>query len=123
VFEKYNAMGYQFQFQEEPSGHFSNRWLTCLLIDPEKNLGLSSQAIRLAFEKENIETRPLWKPLHQQPIFENCISYTNGVSDLLFEQGICLPSGSNLTNEAFDRIFNCFDALLEQNAQCGTVAI
>ncbi len=123
VFEKYNAMGYRFQFQEEPNGHFSNRWLTCLLIDPEKNLGLSSQAIRLAFEKENIETRPLWKPLHQQPIFENCISYSNGVSDSLFDQGICLPSGSNLNNEAFNRIINCFDAILEQNAQCGTVAI
>ena len=123
VFDKYNAMGYHFKFQEEPRGHYSNRWLTCMLIDPAKNLGLTSHAIRLAFEKENIETRPLWKPLHQQPVFENCIKYTNGVSDLLFEQGICLPSGSNLTNESFDRIINCFDALLEKNAQWGTVAI
>lgn len=122
-FNKYNSMGYSFQMQNEPEGFFSNRWLTCILIEPDKNLGLTSDTIRIAFEKENIETRPLWKPLHQQPIFESYARYTNGVSERLFTQGLCLPSGSNLTDLDFDRITNCFDAILEKYAQCCTIAI
>jgi dTDP-4-amino-4,6-dideoxygalactose transaminase len=84
----------------EPQGHYSNRWLSCILLDSYQ----AREALRLAFDAENIETRPLWKPMHQQPIFKDCKSYLNGVSDDLFERGLCLPSGSNLKNEELDRI-------------------
>jgi dTDP-4-amino-4,6-dideoxygalactose transaminase len=108
-FSRLNANGFNIKFQEEPDGYFSNRWLTCILIDPELNNGLTSEIIRIALDEENIESRPLWKPMHQQPIFANCKSYINGVSDKLFEEGLCLPSGSNLTDEEFDRIFENLD--------------
>jgi len=68
---KTNNQGFEIQFQEEPEGYFSNRWLTCILLDPAKNKGLTREVIRLAMEAENIETRPLWKPMHQQPVFAN----------------------------------------------------
>jgi dTDP-4-amino-4,6-dideoxygalactose transaminase len=63
---------------------------------------------------ENIETRPLWKPMHQQPVFANAKSYLNGNSDKLFENGLCLPSGSNLTEEEFDRIFKALNNILSK---------
>ena len=85
----------------EPQDHFSNRWLSCMLLDSNK----SREALRLEFDNKNIETRPLWKPMHQQPIFSDCKAYINGVSDNLFERGLCLPSGSNLTNPELDRIY------------------
>jgi dTDP-4-amino-4,6-dideoxygalactose transaminase len=62
-------------------------------------------------EDQNIETRPLWKPMHQQPIFSNAKAYLNGISDTLFEYGLCLPSGSNLSEEEFERIFHCLDSI------------
>jgi len=110
-FSKHNKAGFTINFQEAPSGYYSNRWLTCILVDPVLNNGLTREIIRLALEEENIESRPLWKPMHQQPIFADCKSYLNGVSDKLFEDGLCLPSGSNLTNEEFDRIFECLDQI------------
>ena len=82
-------------FLKEPKGYFSNRWLTCIIID-EKACGTSVNRIISEFEEEGIETRRLWKPMHMQPIFKNNPFYGNGVSNLLFEQGICLPSGSNM---------------------------
>lgn len=91
-------------FLNEPKNHFSNRWLSCILLDSYN----ARESLRLAFEKENIETRPLWKPMHQQPVFNNCKSYTNGVSDDLFERGLCLPSGSNLTDNDLERIYDVF---------------
>jgi dTDP-4-amino-4,6-dideoxygalactose transaminase len=110
-FSKINKKGFEIQLQEEPKGFFSNRWLTCILVDSSKNKGLTREVIRLAMDAQNIETRPLWKPMHQQPIFSNSKSYLNGVSDALFESGLCLPSGSNLTDEEFTRIFDCLDAI------------
>ena len=112
-FSRLNENGFNIKFQEEPDGYFSNRWLTCILIDPKLNNGLTREIIRLALDEEKIESRPLWKPMHQQPIFANCKSYINGVSDKLFEEGLCLPSGSNLTEEEFDRIFNCLDSIFK----------
>ncbi len=91
-------------FLDEPSDHFSNRWLSCILLDSFK----TKEELRLLFEKDNIETRPLWKPMHQQPIFKDNPSYLNGISDDLFEKGLCLPSGSNLTDEELERILNVF---------------
>ena len=108
-FSKHNNTGFNIEFQEEPDGYYSNRWLTCILVDPSANKGLTREEIRLAMEAENIEARPLWKPMHQQPVFSSSKSYLNGVSDKLFENGLCLPSGSNLTEEEFERIFNCLD--------------
>jgi dTDP-4-amino-4,6-dideoxygalactose transaminase len=110
-FLKWNNEGFKIIFQEEPDGYYSNRWLTCILIDPIYNKGLSRDAIRLAMEVENIETRPLWKPMHQQPVFNTSKNYINGVSDMLFENGLCLPSGSNLTEDEFNRIFYSLDTI------------
>jgi len=108
-FSKWNDSGFNINFQEEPQRYHSNRWLTCIVVDPILNNGLTREKIRIAMEAENIETRPLWKPMHQQPIFASSKNYLNGVSDKLFENGLCLPSGSNLTDVEFERIFNCFD--------------
>ena len=108
-FSKHNSAGFTIKFQEGPLGYYSNRWLTCILVDAALNNGLTREVIRLSLEEENIESRPLWKPMHQQPIFADCKSYLNGVSDKLFEDGLCLPSGSNLTVEEFDRIFESLD--------------
>ena len=113
-FSKHNNAGFNIHFQEEPTGYYSNRWLTCILIDPTINKGLTREEIRFAMDEDNIETRPLWKPMHQQPIFANSKSYLNGVSDKLFENGLCLPSGSNLTENEFERIFNCLDKIFSK---------
>ena len=91
-------------FIEEPAGYFSNRWLTTILVDPHKTNGVTREDLRLALEKENIESRPLWKPMHRQPVFQDCPAYTNGISEGLFEQGLCLPSGSNITREELERV-------------------
>jgi dTDP-4-amino-4,6-dideoxygalactose transaminase len=115
-FLKHNNAGFDIQFQEEPKGFYSNRWLTCILVDPTSNKGLTREEIRLAMEEENIESRPLWKPMHQQPVFSSSKSYLNGVSDKLFENGLCLPSGSNLTDEEFERIFNCLDTIFAKHS-------
>ena len=110
-FSKHNKAGFTIKFQEAPIGYYSNRWLTCILVDPALNNGLTREIIRLALEEENIESRPLWKPMHRQPIFADYKSYLNGVSDKLFEDGLCLPSGSNLTEEELDRIFESLDQI------------
>ncbi len=114
-FSKWNDSGFNIQFQQEPQGYYSNRWLTCIVVDPNTNKGLTREEIRLAMDGENIETRPLWKPMHQQPIFAYTKNYLNGVSDKLFENGLCLPSGSNLTDEEFNRIFNCLDNIISKH--------
>lgn len=92
------------RFLTEPAGYFSNRWLTTILVDPSKTDGLTREDFRLAMEKENIESRPLWKPMHLQPVFANAPFYGNGTSENLFEFGLCLPSGSNLTEADLKRV-------------------
>ncbi len=87
-------------FVEEPEGVYANRWLTTILTDSYDR----REKIRLALAEENIESRPLWKPMHLQPVFNEAPAYTNGVSETLFEKGLCLPSGSNLSQEDKDRI-------------------
>ncbi len=86
-----------FSFPQEPTSFFSNRWLSTVIINPQQ-ANCDREKIRLALEAENIEARPLWKPMHQQPVFASYPNYQNGVSDELFVQGLCLPSGSNLTS-------------------------
>lgn len=85
-----------FEFLKEPDDCHSNRWLTTVLVDPDK-VGTDREKIRLALENVNIESRPLWKPMHLQPIFEEYDCYGGKVSEQLFEFGLCLPSGSNLS--------------------------
>ena len=93
-------------FLPEPDGYFSNRWLTTILVDPGKSDGITRETIRLSLEKENIESRPLWKPMHLQPVFEKCPSYVNNISEQLFNNGLCLPSGSNLKQEDLKRVID-----------------
>jgi len=92
--------GLGFEFLQEPENVFTNRWLTTILTDAYE----TREKIRLALAKENIESRPLWKPMHLQPVFTNEIAYTNGISEDLFNRGLCLPSGSNLTDADRERI-------------------
>lgn len=91
-----------FTFLEEEKGTFSNRWLTCVLLNGQ--FSFDNEDMRQALEKSNIETRPLWKPMHLQPVFKECKAYINGVSEKLFKQGLCLPSGSSLSLEQKERI-------------------
>ncbi len=104
-FGEINEKGYHVELLPEPKGYFSNRWLTTITVDPELNHGITREVIRLALEEDNIESRPLWKPMHLQPVFANSPFYGDGTSEGLFEKGLCLPSGSNLNNEDFERIF------------------
>ena len=91
-------------FLEEPDERFySNHWLTAILVDPEKTGGVTREQIRLEFLKLNIESRPLWKPMHLQPVFRDCPAYVDGTSEGLFTIGLCLPSSTNITDE--DRSF------------------
>ena len=113
-FSAWNQKGFNIEFQLEPAGYFSNRWLTCILIDLAKNKGIDIEPIRLIFEQNQIEVRSLWKPMHLQPVFSGMPCYLNGISDRLFDIGLCLPSGSSLTDEDFDRIFECFDMVFSK---------
>jgi dTDP-4-amino-4,6-dideoxygalactose transaminase len=91
-------------FLPEPDGHFSNRWLSTMLIDPVLTGGISREKIAEGLALENIESRPLWKPMHLQPVFAESPFYGNGTAEALFSNGLCLPSGSNLNNEALERV-------------------
>lgn len=93
-------------FVEEQAEMFSNRWLTTILIDPSKTGGVNRETLRLALEQENIESRPLWKPMHVQPVFAGAPYYGDGLSERLFEHGLCLPSGSNMTAEETERVIH-----------------
>lgn len=90
-------------FTEPSSDYFSNHWLSAITIDP-KVAGKTREELRLALLEDNIESRPLWKPMHMQPIFENSPYYGGKVAEELFENGLCLPSGSNLTDDERGRI-------------------
>jgi dTDP-4-amino-4,6-dideoxygalactose transaminase len=91
-------------FTAPNTDYFSNHWLSAILIDPIATNGITRETVRLAFEAENIESRPLWKPMHLQPVFEHYPYFGNKVAETLFEKGLCLPSGSNLTDEERGRI-------------------
>jgi dTDP-4-amino-4,6-dideoxygalactose transaminase len=91
-------------FKTPNSDYFSNYWLTTILIDPILTDGINRETLRLALDAENIESRPLWKPMHLQPVFEEYPYYGATVAEMLFENGLCLPSGSNLTENECERI-------------------
>lgn len=91
---------YTIQFLKEPENYFSNRWLTTVLFESET----IKEKVRLALDAENIESRPLWKPMHLQPVFEKFPTYSNHISEDLFKKGLCLPSDSKLENSDLDRV-------------------
>jgi dTDP-4-amino-4,6-dideoxygalactose transaminase len=101
--------GIDFQLEKEDA--FSNRWLTAILVDPQKSGGITREHLRLAMANENIECRPLWKPMNLQPVFEKYPFYGDHTSEDLFEKGLCLPSGSNLSTEDKNRILTCFKSV------------
>ena len=96
-------------FEEPTSDFVSNHWLSAILVDPSKSNGKTREDLRMALEQKNIESRPLWKPMHMQPIFADCPYYGKDVAEQLFENGLCLPSGSNLGHAERTRIKNEFD--------------
>ena len=96
-----NLPGVDFMPEAQWGRH--TRWLTTLTID-SKHFGADREAVRLALEAENIESRPVWKPMHRQPVFASFESVGGGVAESLFENGLCLPSGSNLSTEDLQRV-------------------
>ena len=88
------------EFLKEPKGFYSNRWLTCILTGSFE----IREQIRLKLTEENIECRPLWKPLHLQPVFGKYQSFIDGTSEDIYDRGLCLPSGSNLSENELARI-------------------
>lgn len=114
VYEKYmkelkNIV--EISFLNEPEGSFSNRWLSCILL-PNFEI---REKLRLALEAENVESRPLWKPMHLQPIFEQYPFYGDATSEKLFERGLCLPSGSNLKNYEQNQVIEIIKMLVHFN--------
>ncbi len=101
-------------FSEPDSDYFSNHWLSCIVVD-SKALGKNSTDLRIALEKENIECRPLWKPMHLQPIFEKYPYYGGDVCEKLFENGLCLPSGSNMADCDKNRISDALNSFFTIN--------
>jgi pyridoxal phosphate-dependent aminotransferase EpsN len=97
-------------FMPEASYGSSNRWLTCLTFDPGE-FGATREDVRLALEEEDIEARPIWKPMHMQPLFAGCRTHGGTMSERLFENGLCLPSGSSLCDSDQDRIVSIIRAV------------
>ncbi|RDI58363.1 DegT/DnrJ/EryC1/StrS family aminotransferase [Flavobacterium glaciei] len=93
--------------------YFANYWLSAIVVDPLLANGLTRETLRLALEAENIESRPLWKPMHLQPIFEKYPYYGGTVSESLFDTGLCMPSGSNLSDADRERISTVLITILE----------
>lgn len=89
-------------FLDEPEGFYSNRWLTCVTTSSYE----LREHLRLALLEEGIESRPLWKPMHMQPVFKDCLHFTDGTSEALFDKGLCLPSGSNLSQDNLESILH-----------------
>ncbi|AXT59914.1 aminotransferase class I/II-fold pyridoxal phosphate-dependent enzyme [Aquimarina sp. AD10] len=108
-YKKHLENSSEIKFLEEPQGYFANRWLTCI----ETSSYELREKIRLSLADENIESRPLWKPMHQQAVFADCATYLNGISDDLFDRGLCLPSGSNLEEEDLYRIVSVIKKVLK----------
>lgn len=96
---------------EPDSNYFSNRWLTTAIISPEETGGLTKDDLMAALAVENIESRPIWKPMHLQPLYAHYSYFGEGISDEIFDKGLCLPSGSNLSENDLLRICTVMDEL------------
>jgi dTDP-4-amino-4,6-dideoxygalactose transaminase len=103
------------EFMPEADFGRATRWLTCLTIDPEA-FGADREQVRLALAKQQIETRPVWKPLHLQPVFAKCKCIDGAISEHLFTRGLCLPSGSNLTIEDLERVIHAIESIHNCNS-------
>jgi dTDP-4-amino-4,6-dideoxygalactose transaminase len=101
-------------FKEPSQDYFSNHWLSCIVIDSEVT-GFTREDLRLQLEKDNIESRPLWKAMHLQPVFNDCVYYGGNTAERLFKNGLCLPSGSNLTDADRERIEKSINKLMQFN--------
>ncbi|WP_461790344.1 DegT/DnrJ/EryC1/StrS family aminotransferase [Pedobacter sp.] len=101
--------------QEPNEKYFSNRWLTTISVNPKLTMGITRDDIMTALASENIESRPIWKPMHLQPLYAAYPYFGSGVSDDIFNTGLCLPSGSNLTQEDLQRITEVFDGLFRKS--------
>lgn len=115
IFDRYSDALGDFpglEFMPEAAYGRSTRWLTCLTVHPEA-LGASREEIRLALEAEDIEARPVWKPMHMQPVFSGCRFVGGGVGKKLFEAGLCLPSGSSLKREEQARVIRVVTGLFQ----------
>lgn len=100
-------------FNEPSPDYFSNHWLTSIIVDPEQTGGKTPEDIRLKLESDNIESRPLWKPMHLQPVFEGYPYYGGNIAENLFNNGLCLPSGSNLDDYDKERIALSLKSILK----------
>lgn len=100
------------QFLPEPPGYHSNRWLTTILCSQAANTP-DRESIRLQLDAQNIESRPLWKPMHLQPVFQNAPYFGGNVAEQLFANGLCLPSGSNLTTSDLDRVIGIIKTMYQ----------
>ncbi|MCX7596310.1 MAG: DegT/DnrJ/EryC1/StrS family aminotransferase [Fischerella sp.] len=107
------------EFMPEASFGRATRWLTCLTIDPG-TFGANREQVRLALVEQQIEARPVWKPLHLQPVFAECEYFGGTVAEDLFARGLCLPSGSNLTNEDLQRVIGAIAAVHKNTIQTQT---
>jgi dTDP-4-amino-4,6-dideoxygalactose transaminase len=113
-FGSWNDKGLHVQWQQEPEGCYSNRWLTSILVDPEQNQGMTVEDIRLGLAADNIEARPLWKPMHLQPIYKGHPYFGGNHAEELFGKGLCMPSGSNLSDSDFERIYRALDKVYQE---------
>jgi len=117
IFSNYNNLLKNYggiSFQNELNGMISNRWLSTILMDSAVTPNnITNTDVRKALEANDIESRPLWKPMHLQPLFKDAPYYGSDISKKLFEKGLCLPSGSNTTNKQFERIVEIILALLK----------
>ena len=101
--------------KQNPSSDFdSNFWLTCIEVNPSASNGKTANDIRLHLESSNVESRLLWRPMHMQPVFADCPYYGNGVSEQIFERGLCLPSGSSLTDEQIAFVAECIKKFVSE---------
>ena len=107
--------GVRVMSQPEGGDFDSNYWLTCITVNSNE-AGFTREDVRLALDADNIESRPLWKPMHLQPVFANAPFYGNGTSEHLFEIGLCLPSGPTLTDEDIARVVNVIRDLQKTNS-------
>lgn len=118
-----NYFFYEKQFQNIPgisflnemTGFYSNRWLTTMLVDPTESGGITREQVRLELARVSIESRPLWKPMHLQPIFKECPYYGGNLCERLFDEGLCLPSGSNLKESELSAVSNQVKRLFKKN--------
>lgn len=114
-FSDWNRKGFDIRFQEEAEGLLSNRWLTSIIINPSTNNGLTRERIRIRLNEDNIDSRPLWKPMHLQPYYENREYFGGSVSQDLFDMGLCLPSTSSIVEAELRRIFNSLDNIFSEH--------